>query len=293
MKYYGAIFPLALAAIVAALVLSGVAGCAAPAPAPPPSPTPEPITFSTPTAIPSPTITPLRGTLAPATPSSIVGAMTRTKNAPRYRVTMTLNVKQGNATSFALDLKGEVNGDDEHYNYSLGGEQIEFIQARTQFFAKGARSFGFPSATKWYSLPADVADAARPPFSAEDLLTSFIALAPKENFQPATRESLDGIACQVYRYVPKNLGEAGIANLLGESEAAAFAALDPSEIKLWICDDGLLHQLSVDANGHNPRRVTDKGAAKLQLRLWDFQNTGIKIDPPPNAEKFQNVSPTP
>jgi len=219
--------------------------------------------------------------------------MTRTKNAPRYRVTLTLTVKLGNTTSFALDLKGEVNGDDEHYNYALGGEQIEFIAARSQFYAKGARSLGFPSTTKWYALPADVADAARPPFSTDDLLTSFIAQVPKENFQPTTREPLDGIACQVYRYVPKNLGEAGIANILSENESNALGALDPSEMKLWICDDGMLHQLTVDANGHNPKRTTDKGSAKLQLHLWEFQNTGIKIDPPPNAEKFQNVSPTP
>ena len=270
-----------------------ISACGAPTPTPALLSTPEPITFSTQTPPPSPTLTPLRGTSPPTTPSSIVGAMTHAKDAPRYRVTMTLNVKQGTTTSFALDLKGEVSGDDEHYNYALGGEQIEFITARSQYFAKGARSLGFPNITKWYLLPADVADAARPPISAEDLLTSFIAQVPKENFQPSARESLDGVACQVYRYVPKNLNEAGIANILSENESNALGALDASEIKLWICDDGMLHQLSVDANGHNPRRVADKGAAKLQLHLWDFQNTGIKIDPPPNPEKFQNVSPTP
>ena len=282
-----------LAVLVLATFAAMVAACAAPAPTLPPSPTPEPVTFSTPTPIPSPTITLVRGTLAPAPPGSIVGAMTRTKSAPRYRVTLTLTVKQGIATSFSLDLKGEVNGDDEHYNYALGGEQIEFINARALYFAKGGKSLGFPSTTKWYALPADVADAARPPFSAEDLLTSFIAQIPKENFQPSIRESLDGIACQVYRYIPKNLNEAGIANILSENESNALGALDPSEMKLWICDDGMLHQLTVDANGHNPRRTTDKGSAKLQLHFWDFQNTSIKIDPPPNAEKFQSVSPTP
>jgi hypothetical protein len=251
------------------------------------------VTFSTPTPVPSATPTAVRGTLPPATPSSIVGAMTKTKTAPRYRVTLTLNVKQGATSLFGLDLKGEVNGDDEHYNYALGGEQIEFVNARGQYFAKGARSIGLPSATKWYSLSQDVADAARPPFGAEDLLTSFIAQLPKENFQPSARESLDGVACQVYRYAPKNLNEAGIANLLSEPEASAFGALDPSEIKLWICEDGMLHQLSVDANGHNPRRATDKGTAKMQLHLWDFANAAIKIDAPASAEKFQNASPTP
>ncbi len=258
--------------------------------------TPEPVTFSTPTLIPTLTPAPARSTtiLPASTPSSIVSAMTRTKSATRYRVTMTLNVRQGTATQFSLDLKGDVNGDDEHDNYSLGNEQIEFVETRGQYFVKGARSLGLPSATKWYVLSADTADAARPPFSAEDVLTSFIAQAPKENFQPAARESLDGVSCQIYRYAPKNLMETGIANLVGsEQEASTFGALDVSEIKLWICEDGMMHQLTVDVNAHNPRRTTDKGTAQLKLHVWDFANNAIKIDPPPNAEKFQSASPTP
>lgn len=220
--------------------------------------------------------------------------MTRTKSSPKYRVTMTLTVRQGTTTQFSLDLKGEVNGDDEHDSYSLGNEQIEFTEVRGLYFVKGARSLGLPSATKWFTLSADSADAARPPFSAEDVLTSFIAQAPKENFQPSSRESLDGAACQVYRYAPKNLMETGIANLVGsEQEAAAFGALDPSEIKLWICEDGMLHQLTVDVSAHNPRRTTDKGTAQLKLHIWDFASNAIKIDPPQNAEKFQGASPTP
>jgi hypothetical protein len=264
-----------------------LAACSAPAPTPLPSPTLEPVTFSTATPIPTPTATAVRGTLPLATPSSIVGAMTKTKSAPRYRVTQMLNVKQGAASLFSLDLSGEANGDDEHYAYTFAGEQIEFVIAQGKYFVKGARSMGLPSATKWYSLSADNADAARPPFSEDDLLTSFIAQVPKENFQSTSRESLDGVSCQIYRYIPKNLNEAGIANLLGEPEASVFGALDASEIKLWICDDGLMHQLTLDASGHNPKRASDKGTAKLQLHLWDFANAGIRIDPPPNPEKFQ------
>jgi hypothetical protein len=207
---------------------------------------------------------------------------------------MSLTVRQGATTQFSLDLKGEVNGDDEHDSYTLGGEQIEFIQARGQYFVKGARSLGLPSANKWYALSADSADAARPPFGPEDILTSFIAQAAKIGFQPFTRETLDGVGCQVVRYVPKNLMETGIANLIGsDQEASFFGALDPSEIKLWVCDDGLAHQITVDVNAHNPRRPLDKGTAQLKLHTFDFASTAIKIDPPPNAEKFQNVSPTP
>lgn len=285
---------LAIAALALAVMM---VACHAPSgPATDATNTPEPVTFSTPTPVPTLTATPSRSTtvLPPATPGSIVSAMTRTKSAPRYRVTMTLVVRQGTTTQFSLDLKGEVNGDEEHDNYALGNEQIEFVEARGQYYVKGARSLGLPSTTKWYALSAETADAARPPFGAEDVLTSFIAQSPKENFQPSARESLDGLSCQVYRYTPKNLPETGIANLVGsDQEASTFGALDPSEIKLWICEDGMLHQLMVDVSAHNPRRTADKGTAQLKLHIWDFSSTAIKIAPPANAEKFQSASPTP
>lgn len=207
---------------------------------------------------------------------------------------MTLNAKQGETPQISIDLKGEVSGDDAHYNYQLGNEQIEFIAARGQFFAKGARSLGLPTTTHWYTLTPDLADAARPPFSPEDVLTSFLAQVPKETFQPFARGALDALACQVWRYIPKTLGETGISNALGsDQENSAFGALDQAEIKLWLCDDGALHQLSVEIAAHNPRRATEKGSANLLLHIWDFQNASIKIDPPASAEKFQLAMPTP
>lgn len=220
--------------------------------------------------------------------------MNKTKSSVRYRVTMTLNAKQGETPQTSIDLKGEVSGNDVHYDYQFGNEQIEFIAARGQFFAKGARSLGLPTATRWYTLTPDLADAARPPFGPEEVLTSFLAQVPKETFQPFAREALDALACQVWRYIPKTLAETGISNTLGSDlENSAFGALDQAEIKLWLCDDGALHQLSVEIASHNPRRATEKGSAKLLLHVWDFQNASIKIEPPGNAEKFQIAVPTP
>ncbi len=280
-----------------AFVMSACASALTPTPtAPMTPPAPTRVTFATLTPSPTATFTPLppASTLPPSTPGSLISAMNKTKASVRYRVTMTLNARQGETPQISLDLKGAVNGDDAHYNYQLGNEQIEFIAARGQFFAKGARSLGLPTTTKWYILTPDLADAARPPFSPEDVLTSFLAQVPKETFQPFAREALDALTCQVWRYIPKTLGETGISNALGsDQENSAFGALDQAEIKLWLCDDGALHQLSVEIAAHNPRRATEKGSANLLLHIWDFQNASIGIDPPANAEKFQLAAPTP
>jgi hypothetical protein len=219
--------------------------------------------------------------------------MKKALGAPAYRVTFQFAVKQGNAPDFLLDLQGEVNGDDLHYSYRLGTEQIELITARGQSYAKGARSIGLPTTAKWYVTPPDVADAARPPFSPVDVLADSAGQLSAAVYQPFARESLDGQDCQVWRAVPKSLDETGLGNALGQSQdAGAFGAIDQGEIKLWVCDDATLHQLSIDIAGHNPRQAIEKGTAKLLLHIWGF-DTPIQINPPAGAEPLRVGTPKP
>jgi hypothetical protein len=265
--------------------------CGAPPPTAAPAPTgisaptfPASFPSSTPVIIPSPAFTPR--SLTP-TPSAVAAALAKTQAAQKYRVAMTLNVKQGGAPPFALDLKGEVNGSDAHFAYQLGSDKIEFTTARGQYFVKGARTLGLPTTTKWYNVTPDLADAARPPFSPDDLLDDFTTQTTKLAFQPVARESLDGQNCQVWRYVPKASAETGLGNSLGADQySSPFGALEQGEIKLWVCDDGAAHQLTVDIAAHNPKNAAEKGAAKLLLHFWDL-NAAIQIDAPVGAEPFQ------
>jgi hypothetical protein len=253
--------------------------------------TPLPTTIATPVLLPTAARTP---SLAPPTPSPVLVALKKTQDAQTYRVTLQLNVKAGNTPPFTFNLKGEVVGSDEHSSYQLGGEQIEFTGVRGQFYVKGARSLNLPTTTKWYSVTPDIADAARPPFSPADILDDFVNQAGNANYQSVARESLDGQNCQVWRAVPKSANETGIGNLLGAGQdTSAFGALDQAEVKVWICDDGILHQLSIDLAGHNAKNANQKGAAQLQMRLQDIQNTAIKITAPAGAEPFQIRAPTP
>ena len=290
-------------ALVLLVVLTNLLACSAPPliATPPPTTAPPPTgtvapTFpasfpsSTPVMIPSPAFTPLPRTLT-STPSTIAAALAKTQAAQKYRVAMTLAVKHGSTPPFALDLKGEVNGDDAHYAYQLGSDKIEFTTARGQYFVKGARMLGLPTSTKWYSVTPDIADAARPPFSPDDLLDDFAAQTGKLAFQVGARESFDGQNCQVWRYVPKTIIETGLGNALGaDQDGSAFGALEQAEIKVWVCDDSAAHQLSVDIAAHNPKNAAEKGTAKLLLHLWDL-NTAVQIDAPVGAEQFKLGSP--
>jgi hypothetical protein len=274
-----------------AIVLSA---CETPAPTPIATDVPTAIASSTPVKIPMPLFTPTPAVMVPplTTPRAFAAAIAKTQAAQAYRVAMTFSVKQGNAPQFSLDLKGEVNNSDAHYMYQLGDEQIEFVAAHGQFFAKGARSINLPTLTKWYTLTPDLADAAQPPFSPQDVLSGFAAQTAKVAFQPPARESLDGQNCQAWRAVPQTLTETGISDVLGASQETVFNTLDQAEIKLWLCDDGALHQLSVDVAAHDPKKSSDKGIAKLLLHIWDIGSASIKIDAPANAEPFRLAVPT-
>jgi hypothetical protein len=280
----------------------GLASCSVTAPVNPTNPPTPPTSLLQPTGL-STSLPPTTMTIIPLiippstpfvqttpfpTPSAIVGAYAKTRAAKTYRVAMTFNAKQGAAPAFTLDLKGEISGDNVHYAYKLGSEQIELTALNGQFYAKGAKSVGLPTTTKWYIITPDLADAVNPPLSPDETLDEFVAQTSRLAFQPAARESFDGQNCQVWRYVPKSLGETGVAQTLAaDPDNSAYGAIDQAELKVWICDDGALHQFTVDLSAHNPKQATDKGNAKLVLHLWDLGNATIKIDPPPNAEPFK------
>jgi len=252
------------------------------------------------TPLPSATATPLRFPTTISPPSSplptlapVAAALRKTQAARAHRVALQLTVKQGNAPEFTFNLKGDVAGDNARYSYQVGSEQIELVAARGQFYVKGARSIGLPNVTKWYIVTPDLADAARPPFSPEEVLSGFIEQAGNVNYQPLARESLDGQNCQVWRNVPKTLAETGIGYALGSDQTTtAFSALDQAEVKLWVCDDGALHQIGIDIAAHNPKQTTQKGTAKLLVHIWDM-GAAIAVDAPASAEPFRLRVPTP
>jgi hypothetical protein len=261
----------------------------------PPTATLFPIAFpsSTPARIPSPPFTPVVMQSPTAAPSAAALAVAQTQAAQNYRVAMTLSIKQGAAPASVIDLKGDVDGADVSYSYQLSNAQIDYVAVHGQSYIRGARNLTLPSMTKWYSVTPDLADAARPPFDPSELLDGFASQAAALTFVASARESLDGQSCQVWRYEPKSTTETGLGDVLGaDQDGSLFGTLEQGEIKLWACEDGLFHQLSVDLAAHNSKQAADKGTMKWLLHIWDVGNAAIKIDAPSSAEPFQLAVPT-
>jgi hypothetical protein len=249
--------------------------------------TPAPSALATPIRLPTGASTPA---IAVPTPSAVSNALKKTQDVQTYRVTLQVNVKSA-SMPFALNLTGEVVGKDSHYAYKLGNDQIELTTLRGQYFIKGPR-LNLPTTTKWYIVSPDLADAARPPFAPDDVLDNFIGEAGSAVYQAAAREQLDGQNCQVWRATPKMLNDTGIGNLLGGgAETSSFGAIDQAEVKLWACDDGIVHQLNIQLDAHNTKRASDKGSAQFILRLQNIGDAAIKITAPANAEPFQIRAP--
>ncbi len=279
--------------LVFVLVLTACSGMTAPPPATVRPTAPVPVSF--PTSTEQPMVLPTAAkneTNTPIGTGALVTSLAKMRGVQTFSFAMTINVKEGASPAFALDLKGQVDKGDAHYTYPLGSESVEFIEAGGKFYAKGSRTIGLPTATKWYSLSPDLADVARPPFSPEDVLGDFLA-QPPGGFAPAGSESLDGQNCSSFRAAPQALAGTGVASVLGlDPDTGAFSALDSTQVRVWVCDDGMLHQLSVEIAAHNLRQANEQGTAKLLLHIWDISSPSLKIDPPANAEPFQVATPT-
>ncbi|MBI3912609.1 MAG: hypothetical protein HY327_00215 [Chloroflexi bacterium] len=241
-------------------------------------------------ATPSPAIPPI----AAPTRAPLLAALNKTLAAQKYRVTMQMNVKPGNAPAFALSLQGEASGDNSHSTFQLGGESIELTVVRGQNYAKGARALGVPNLTKWYSITPDLADAVRFPFAPAEILAALAATGMTQNFKAGARQVLDGMNCQIWNYAPASLADAGIAHALGlDAPNTVFGAVEQSAMNVWICDDGAWHQWTLDVASHKPNAPNEKGTLRVALHIWDFNSAAITIVAPANAEPFQIGAPKP
>ena len=78
---------------------------------------------------------------------------------------------------------------------------------------------------------------------------------------------------------------AGLLGLLGNAQNTEdFSAIDKAEMSFWLCGDGYMHKLSLDYQGHNSKDATQKGAFKMMLHTWDYNNASIAIAPPRDAK---------
>lgn len=306
---------LLLTALMLALAGCSISG-AAPTPTPvPPTPTPTPV----PTPTPRPTATPLPTPTPPPAAASadvIQGGMLAVTQADSYRIEVSFKTNDitGEGAPMAspdgmievISMKGEVAG--KNSRVEIGGffavllsgdpeKSAQFVTVDGKSYIRGPAPLFGATEDAWYELPDEQASSAGT--VTLDQFTGSLqqsgALDPG-SFTPGGFEMLDGQRCAIF------IGdkETTIQLLSGVNQQGTLPfSLAPEEVeqgetRLFICDDGRLHKMTIDLSG-TPAGQTEPTSLSMLIRLYDF-NSDIRIVAPTDARPLAPPSfglPTP
>lgn len=304
---------LLLTALMLALAGCSISG-AAPTPTPvPPTPTSTPV----PTPTPRPTATPLPTPTPPPAAASadvIQGGMLAATQADSYRIEVSIKMKDttGEGAPMAspdgmievISMKGEVAG--KNSRVEIGGlfavllsgdseKSAQFVTVDGKSYIRGPAPLFGATENAWYELPYEQASSAGTVTLDQftDPLQQSGALDPG-SFTPGGFEMLDGQRCAIF------IGdkETTIRLLSSVDQQGTFVPeeVEQGETRLFICDDGRLHKMTIDLSG-TPAGQTEPTSLSMLIRLYDF-NSNIRIVAPTDARPlapplFALPTPTP
>lgn len=240
---------------------------------------------------------PTKSTGSGTTGNALSDALNKAKSATKYRIQMSWifgGMESGKYVEQPfIDLTGEVDGAKSHMT-SKGGllamlaqddkTPLEIVEADGKTYMKGVGLFGMADPKQWYisddSTTSGFADMAKP-----DEYNSWISGAKAGDIKKIRTESLDNQSCDVYLYDVKNVKDASIIGLLGSAQDKSdFGAVDKGEINIWLCGDGYVHKFLLDYEGHNSTDATQKAAMKMNIHIWDYNNSAISVQVPTDAK---------
>lgn len=240
-----------------------------------------------------------------AAASAIQKAFDQTSTAKAYRMAMDMSAKgdltglpgatSTNQEMSLLSMSGEVNGKNSRIVFKgllgamFGGDPtkgFEMMSVDGKTFIKGPMPlFGAPE-DKWYVADSSFKSSFGEPSQMMDTNQS----VDLNGFRKTAIEQLDGRKCDVY--VADKEASLNIARSIRTGNTSAedtLGALDNAETKLWVCDDGYLHQALMNLEGQSKTKSAQKFSMQFKIRIADL-NTDIKITPPANAEPMQPPS---
>jgi hypothetical protein len=228
-------------------------------------------------------------------------ALNKGKTATKYRVQFNWifggmdNGKYSEQPFF--DFTGEVDGQNTHlvskggFMAMLGGDQnanIEIIEADGKTYMKGITMFGMTDPKVWYIQTDNSTTSGFSDFTKPDYFSGFTS-DNTSDYKKVRSESLDGQSCDVYLYDMKSLQNSALIGLLGSAQDKTdFSAIDKAEMNVWLCGDGYVHQFTMDYEGHNQSQPDSKAAMKMNIHLWDYNNSSIKVVAPSGAKPMPN-----
>ncbi len=236
------------------------------------------------------------GAIVPSNGDPFAGALSKGKSATKYRVKFNWifgGMTNGKYTEQPFfDFTGEVDGQNSHlvsqggFLAMLGGDNatIEIIDAGGKEYMKGITMFGMTDPKVWYIQKDSSTTSGFSDFTKPDYFNDFTS-GNTSDYKKTGSESLDGQSCDVYLYNAKTLENSALGGLLGmSSDKNDFSVIDKAEMKVWLCGDGYVHQFTMDYEGHNSKDANSKGAMKMNIHVWDFNNSAISVQAPAGAK---------
>ena len=168
-------------------------------------------------------------------------------------------------------------------------KSVEFLTIGDKSYIKGPLPLLGAPEDKWYIATTQLTQTSV--LQKNDFLDPTSGQnADWASFKKTASETFDGKQCDVYTG-----DQAATLNLFqslasqGAPNEDSLTDFDKAEAKFWVCDDGYLHQMTMNVQGHDKTKPTEPVSLQLRLHLYDL-NTNFKLTPPTNPAPLETPS---
>ncbi len=231
------------------------------------------------------------------TGNPFTAALGQAKTATKFRIQLSMIVGSTTNGKYAeqpfMDFTGEVDGTKAHMT-SKGGilamlakdanTPVEIIAADGKSYMKGISMFGMADSKVWYIMDANSASGFTS-MTQPDQYKDWIGGANAADIKKMRTENFDGQSCDVYLYSGKSTQFGSLLGMLSAGgDTSDLSAVDKTDMNVWLCKDGYVHQFSMDYQGHDSKDAAQKGALKMTMHMWDYNNAAISVTAPKDAK---------
>lgn len=193
-----------------------------------------------------------------------------------------------------FNMTGATNGKDQQMSMKglmgafLGGDPTKGFETMTvggKTYIHGPVPMLGATENKWY-----VSDnqSKVSPMQTDSLLGKTDPNMDWTLFKKTSSETIDKRKCDVYGAdKAATLKMFSSLSLDEVPNKDALNNLDSADIKFWLCDDGYIHQLTMNMTGHDAKAPSQTFSFVIKIHLYDF-DSNIKITAPANPAPLGN-----
>lgn len=262
------------------------------------TPTASPtLTTSQPTGSPTPTASPIVTDTVTSGDSGALVSASLEKDATLHSYRMEILWTTGPVTptqvispTVLLSVQMERKGDDTHGVFVSGvNAPVELVKVGDRLFVRDQKD---TAGQRWFIVPPEQWSSYQ--VNSLTQLISYV-LGDSRKFSQDGVETLNGARCDVYLQDRAAVVEFFLRRVMGSTNIPLETGdqfLDRAESRVWVCDDGYLHQLEMHIETKSQGGGDTPVAIDIGIRLQDL-NGDILIAAPANAVPLPSPTPLP